>query len=637
MIIATAGHVDHGKTSLIAHLTGVDTDRTEEEKRRGLSINLGFAYLPRAVGLPIGFIDVPGHHRFINNMIAGVSGIDRGLLLVAADDGPMPQTIEHLDVLRLLGVPALTIALSKIDRATQAQREAATESVAALCRARGWEDAPVFPLSNATGEGVDALKNHLLALCDNRSHAHDGQCFRLAVDRAFHLKGSGLVVTGTVSAGAVATGETLRLEPAGREVRVRSLRVHDGEAELAVAGQRCALNLTGDVALDDVARGDWLVGSDAAAPSTRLDVSCGLLPHAPFPLKHMAPVKLHIGARRVAARLALFGTTRIGPGDELLGQLLTDEPVACARGERFLLRDDSGSELLGGGQVLDPGGTMPRRPREKHVEHVRAMQAETPAAALAARLALDEPVNVERFAGSCNLTGTATDALRPDGARAYTRDNTRWLVSETRWRAVRDALQAGVTAYHREHNQEAGLKISTLTAPLRRATPQHLLLAVLGDMIYSGAFTLRDGLVAQTDFRPRVSSQDEKAWQTIRQALDAHGRQIPLFSELLQGTRLEQSRLQKIIREKVKTGELHRVSDRRSALPVHLLQLARGLLRVVARGEAVTVINVKNEWSAGRNLTVEVLEYFDNIRFTQRRDNERVVLDAELPERLYGG
>ncbi|NND67201.1 MAG: selenocysteine-specific translation elongation factor [Halioglobus sp.] len=637
MIIATAGHVDHGKTSLIARLTGVDTDRTAEEKRRGLSINLGFAYLPREDGLPLGFIDVPGHHRFINNMICGVSGIDRGLLLVAADDGPMPQTIEHLDVLRLLGVPELTVALSKIDRASEAQREAVAGSIRDLCRERDWANSPVFPLSNVTGEGVDALQTHLLNLPDGTRGDHQQHCFRLAVDRAFHLKGSGLVVTGTVSAGSVSTGDTLRLEPGRRDVRVRTLRVHDGAAEHAIAGQRCALNLTGEVALENVNRGDWLVGSEAAPASSRIDVSCTLLPHAPFPLKHMAPVKLHVGARRMAARLALIDASRIAPGEEQLAQLLTAEPAACARDEHFLLRDDSGSVLLGGGVVVDPLGEMPRRPRLRHSERIKAMQAHTVADALAARIALDEPVDLERFAGSCNLTTTVSATLQSDLAREYTQDGKRWLVSESRWRSVREALQNGVAAYHRARPQEPGMKVSELTAPLRGASPEHLLMAVLGEMIGSGRFTLKEGRVALADFKQRVSTQDEQAWYAIKQVLNARGEHIPLFSELTDATGLDQAMLKAVIRDKLKAAQLHRVSERRNALPEHLLKLAQGILRVAERGEAITVITVKNEWSAGRNLTVEVLEYFDSIRFTQRRENERVVLDANLPQRLYSG
>lgn len=637
MIIATAGHVDHGKTSLIARLTGVDTDRTAEEKRRGLSINLGFAYLPREDRLPIGFIDVPGHHRFINNMISGVSGIDRGLLLVAADDGPMPQTIEHLDVLRLLGVPELTVALSKIDRASEEQREHVVASVLELCRERGWEDVPVFPLSNTSGEGIDALQTHLHDLREKETAEDEQACFRLAIDRAFHLKGSGLVVTGTASAGNVAVGDTLRLEPGGREVRVRSLRVHDGEAQAATVGQRCALNLAGDIALEDVSRGDWLVGLDAAPPSSCIDVSCALLPTAPFGIKHMSPVKLHVGARRVSARLALLGDARLNAGDEALCQLLTETPLACARHERFLLRDDSGSVLLGGGTVIDPQGQKPGRNKSQYLAQVRAMQTGNVAEALSARLELDEPVDTLRFAGSCNLTSAASESLATVAPRTYIQDGTSWMISENRWRNVRASLQQGIDAHHRENPKEAGLKVSSLTAPLRKTAPQHLLLAVLGDMIRGGSIILKDGLVSSAEFRPRVSSRDEKTWQKIRQVLDRRGQQIPLLSELIESTGLEETQLKKVIREKLKAGELHRVSERRSALPQHLLGLAQGLRKVAARGENITVINVKNEWSAGRNLTVEVLEYFDSIRFTQRRDNERVVLDEELPERLYSG
>ena len=306
MIIATAGHVDHGKTSLIKALTGVDTDTLAEEKARGLTINLGYAYLPSSNERVIGFVDVPGHRRFINTMISGVSGIDRALMIIAADDGPMPQTSEHLNVLSVLGVADIDIVITKIDavkpeRVVQvAQR--ARELVDARCESEG----ELFQVSSVTGDGIDALKSHLESLPPKGRDQALERGFRLSIDRRFHVSGAGLVVTGTASTGTVGVGDHLILQPKELEIRVRELRANDVMVKSAVAGQRVALCLAGKVELGDIDRGDCLVEPTLDQISQRLDVQLTLLSDTPTALKHLLPVKLYIGARRVGAKVALI-------------------------------------------------------------------------------------------------------------------------------------------------------------------------------------------------------------------------------------------------------------------------------------------------------------------------------------------
>ena len=305
MIIATAGHVDHGKTSLIKQLTGIDTDRLEEEKRRGLSINLGFAYLPLATDSQnndtrLGFIDVPGHSRFINTMISGVSGIDLGMLVVAADDGPMPQTIEHLNVLRLLGLKHFVAVVSKIDRVPATRVKEVGAQVRDLLKS---QQCDLFTVSNTTGEGISELLNYL----QNHPLQHNARnldChFRMSIDRAFSLKGIGLVVTGTVAAGKINVGDELQLLPLGKTLRVRSLRVQDKDAQSGQAGQRCALNITGNIERQQISRGDVLTTAIDAPLVHRCDARFRLLTDAPFAVKHLSPVKLHIAAKHIEARL----------------------------------------------------------------------------------------------------------------------------------------------------------------------------------------------------------------------------------------------------------------------------------------------------------------------------------------------
>ena len=288
MIIATAGHVDHGKTSLVRQLTGVETDRLAEEQRRGLSINLGYAYLPRPQGTPLGFIDVPGHQRFINTMISGISGIDMGMLVVAADDGPMPQTHEHLDVLQLLGIEQLTVVISKIDRVSPQRLQEVEVQLRGILAARPWSNVDIFPVSNLEGDGVAALQSHLLSCAEQTTARSSTGYFRLSIDRAFTARGAGLVVTGTASSGSVRVGDSLTLLPKGTELRVRSIRAHDEPVESACAGQRVALNISGKLR-SSVHRAWRLAGGPKERPH-RESTGCLFLPVARRAFRHQTPV-----------------------------------------------------------------------------------------------------------------------------------------------------------------------------------------------------------------------------------------------------------------------------------------------------------------------------------------------------------
>ena len=341
MIVATAGHIDHGKTALVRSLTGVDTDRLPEEKARGISIDLGFAYMRTPGGATIGFVDVPGHERFVRNMLAGVCGIDFVLFVVAADDGVMPQTIEHLHIMELLSVKRGIAVITKIDRVAPAQVDEVTASVRALLAPTGLAAIEVLPVSALTGAGMAPLRTALENAAGAQGReSQQGRRFRYAVDRVFSVAGSGTVVTGTVFNGAVAAGDKLRLSPAGIEVRVRGLQKDGKAASGATAGERCALNLTG-VDLSHVMRGDWVVDPGLHAPTQRLDVRLRLLDTEKHPLAHWTPVHLHLGAGDVLARVSIRRGGSIKPGESALVQLVTEKPVSALSCDRFIVRDQS--------------------------------------------------------------------------------------------------------------------------------------------------------------------------------------------------------------------------------------------------------------------------------------------------------
>lgn len=389
MIIATAGHVDHGKTSLVHAITGIDTDRLEEEKSRGLTIDLGFAYQHEDQQPTLGFVDVPGHIRFINNMLAGVSGIDHALLIVAADDGPMPQTQEHLDILDLLKVESGTIVITKVDRVSAERVSEVMELVRSLVAGTSLAGSTLFAASGTTGQGVKELKAHLLQEAGKITARTSAGNFRLSIDRRFNVKGSGLVVTGSVFAGQVKVGDELTLSPAKIPVRVRGIHAQNKKTDLGQTGDRCAINLTGsNLHRDLVHRGDWLVHPALAVPTSRFDGQIKILRRSGISIKHLTSVHVHCGASHVTGRIALLEGQQLNEGDQGLVQLITEEPLCLCHGDRFIIRDQAARFTLGGGLVLDPFAPGRGRARPARIEILKAMAIKDVADSLRSALSL---------------------------------------------------------------------------------------------------------------------------------------------------------------------------------------------------------------------------------------------------------
>ncbi|MFL6260170.1 MAG: selenocysteine-specific translation elongation factor [Thermoanaerobaculia bacterium] len=353
VIVGTAGHIDHGKTSLVLALTGIDCDRWAEEKARGITIDLGFAHLTEG-DLQLGFVDVPGHERFLHNALAGLGGIRIMLLVVAADEGVKPQTREHLAVCSLLGIPAGLVALTKTDLVSPDLLELAQLEVEELLAPTPFAGSPILPVSNTTGEGIPELKATLLDLAARNAMPEEpGRPARLPVDRAFHLKGLGVVVTGTLASGSVRPGDTLELLPRDERVRVRSIQVHGQPRERAEAGERTSLQLTG-VALEDLARGMQLGLPEAFEVTTSLLARFTLLPDAPAPVRGFIPVRLHLYASEVLGRMRPLNPEGLAPGETGPVEIRLQAPVSALRGDRFILRRPSPPATLGGGEILDP-------------------------------------------------------------------------------------------------------------------------------------------------------------------------------------------------------------------------------------------------------------------------------------------
>ncbi|MEO7336397.1 MAG: selenocysteine-specific translation elongation factor, partial [Caldimonas sp.] len=430
MIVATAGHVDHGKTSLVTALTGIDTDRLDEEKRRGMTIDLGFAHADLGDGTLVGFVDVPGHERFIRNMVAGVASVDLALLVIAADDGPMPQTIEHLAILEWLGVRACIVALTKVDRVSDARLAEVGRGIEALLAAGPFRDAAIVPVATPSGHGIDALKGALREAASGNVakpvHGH----FRLAVDRSFVVAGAGLVVAGTVVAGAARVGDALLASPRGLAVRVRAIERHGKPADRASTGQRCALNLAGlDVQRGAIERGDWIVAAHAHRPTDRIDVRLEASSTLARSLRQGASVQLHLAAATVPARLALLDRESIEPGHSALAQLVLERAIGALHGDRFVIRNAAENRTLGGGRVIDPFGPARGRSRPERRAELEELDHADAATVIAARLARSpEGFDLAHVLQARNLTAADGAALLAD-AGAILVDSTRAAVA----------------------------------------------------------------------------------------------------------------------------------------------------------------------------------------------------------------
>ena len=629
MIVATAGHIDHGKTTLVRALTGVDTDRLPEEKARGISIDLGFAYW-RTPGdqLTVGFVDVPGHERFVRNMLAGVCGIDYVSIVVAADDGVMPQTIEHLHIIELLSVRRGIAVITKTDRvAPQRVAEVAAE-MRVLLAPTALANIEILPVAATLGSGIESLRTTLAAAARTlERESQAGRGLRFAIDRVFSVAGSGTVATGTVFNGTVTVGDRLLLTPAGTEVRVRGIHKDGKAATSATAGERCGLNLSG-IELTDAARGDWVVAPALHAPTLRLDVQLRLLAAESRPLKHWTPVHLHHGARDVTGRIALRRGAEIKPGETALARLVVDHPMAAQHGDRFIVRDQSAMRTIGGGLILDPGAPRQRRKPELRAAQLNALTAAEPQAALAAlQPAMPAGVDLDWFARIFNLDESRISVLVEANQLQVLGREPRSALPRTVIEAVKTRVRETLARFHAESPQALGQEVALLRkacAPALAAATFLLLLRLLADhkqIELSGSIARIPRHVA-TD-----NPADQNMWQRVQPVLEAAGFNSMTLAELAAAAGLKEVPLRDFVHRKAKTGEVVRVTPERFYLRSTLAQFAAitaGVFRDAKDGK-FSAAQVRDRTDIGRTRAIEILECLDRLGITQRIGDLRAV------------
>ncbi len=623
MIIATAGHVDHGKTLLVRALTGIETDRLEEERDRGLTIDLGFAYIDDEFGGRLGFIDVPGHIRFISNMLSGVGAIDFALLVVAADDGPMPQTIEHLAILDQLGITRGCIALTKIDRVEPSRIREVREQLSGLLAGTGLADAPVYPVSGLTGEGVDDLKAELcITAAEIDARATNGH-FRLAIDRCFTIKGAGLVVTGSVFAGQIETGDEVYLVPQGISMRIRGIRTQDETATTARAGDRCALNLANhNLGRQDIRRGNWITSNPHHQSTRRFDVYLNVLATEARALRHWTPVHIHTAANHVTGRIAILESKNLPPGSAGLAQLLTREPINVCCGDRLILRDQSASRTIGGGRVLDPFSPTRGRDRPERIEYLQEL-SRAGAQQIPSVMLSFAPLGLATgdLAGAMNLRQEELEhileELKPERFGGT-------IISSRHLSTLEASLISSFDSWHRENPHTPGLSANQVAKFLPggcRITER-----IIERLIEAGEIQRTGNTLARPGTSTRLSGRTEGIWERVKPLLTENMTKPPVMHELAAQLSLAPREIEAALNECVQAGLLIRPVSNRYFLPEAISQL-RGLLSRAADGEDFTVKQYRDVTGIGRNLCIEILEYFDRQGVTRRLGDKRKILD----------
>ena len=627
MIVATAGHVDHGKTTLIRALTGVDTDRLPEEKARGLTIDLGYAYRPLPDGSVMGFIDVPGHERFVRNMVAGVAAIDLALLVVAADDGVMPQTREHVAVLDLLGVPRALVALTKCDRAEAAQRDAVAADVSALLAPTAMAGAPVLPVATPDGTGIPALLAALEEAAAALATTTSGG-FRLAVDRVFVLKGAGTVVTGTIHAGSVAVGDRLAVMPWGHAVRVRSIHAQDRPADMARQGERAALNLAG-IDHDAVARGDWIARPDLLRPSVRLDVALRVLASEERPLRHWTPVHVHLGAGSVPGRVAVLGEGALEPGSHGRVQIVLDRPLVAAFGDHVVLRDQSARRTIAGGRIVDPESPARGRARPERLARLEAMDRAEPAAALSALLELGgEGVEAGWFARARNLPDSDLAALLERVPHVpLGRGTARLLLAPARWAEFRAAVLTAVAEDHAAHADRLGPDATRLANVAALKTSRALINGALAALVAEGLLRRRGAVIHLPGHSVTLAPADRSLWQRIETELDREGVTPPALYPLADGLGQTPAELERFLERMAGFGLVQKIARNRWLTPARIDAFGEAARRAAegAGAEGFTAAAFRDAAGIGRNLAIDVLEFLDRSGITLRRGDLRQI------------
>ena len=607
-VVGTAGHIDHGKSTLITALTGIDPDRLAEEKRRGMTIDLGFAHMLLPSGREIGIVDVPGHARFMRNMLAGTHGLDAVLLVVAADEGVMPQTREHLEIVDLLEVHRGIVVLSKVDLVDEAWLELVTAEVRETLEATALAGAAVLPVSAVTGQGLGELIAALDGLLDGAEPRADLGRPRLPIDRVFTMSGFGTVVTGTLVDGTLSVGDELEVVPQGRLVRVRGLQRHNRSVETASPGSRVAANITG-VEKSELGRGDVLSPPQTLQSTRRIDAHVRVLASAPRSLRHGAELLLHTGTTEVGCRVIVLAGDSIEPAEGTHVQLYLERAIAARNQDRFILRVPSPPTTLAGGRFVD---VAPR----KHSRHDATVGESLDRRA--AGDGLQEELRKYPRGVTVAALLKATTAQRTDVEGLRARRIGEWLFADEAWNAIAERALSEVKAYHAAHPLRSGMVREELRSRLR--LPPNSFPAVLASLVTDGRLDEKDGVIAVPEHRVAIAASDGPAARLL-ELLGEHPFAPPSLPDAMERTGAGPE----VVRALAQRGDLVRVSEDIAFTQDAYAKVVAVVKELIATSGSVTVAQLRDRMGASRRPVLAVLEHLDAQKLTRRVGDQRVL------------
>ncbi len=628
IIVGTAGHIDHGKTALVRALTGIDTDRLEEEKRRGITIDLGFANLdlssPAGEPIRLGFVDVPGHERFVRNMLAGVGGIDLALLVIAADESVKPQTREHFDICRLLGIQRGITVLTKSDLVDEETLAVARSEVQEFVRGSFLEDAPVLTVSAKTGAGLDELRHELARIALEIQEKDAAGTFRLPIDRVFSMKGFGTVVTGTLVSGSVQKEDEVEVFPSGRRVRVRGIQVHGETANSASAGQRTALNLAG-VEVEDLARGMTLAAPGLFRPTERVDVRIHLLPGAK-PLKDRARVHLHAFTAETIAEVRLYESKQLDAGDSGFAQLRLPQPTLLFPGDRFIVRQFSPVVTIGGGTVLDVV-PEPKAVFETRLGFLHTLQSGSDAEMLSARVARRAHQGIA-FHDLVAETGWLPERLRIVAGELENSGQLRChddcLIAEPSFASACASAEQAVNAFHNRNSLAGGISRDELRSQLKTAPP--IFNGILDSLVRAGKLALKGEVISIPGRGVSLKDDESGARRQIEEAFASAALRVPSLDEVLSNLKLDRARAQKIVTLLLREKTLVKIAGDLVFHRTALDDLRKLIAGQKQKSPKIDVSRFKVLTGISRKYAIPLLEYLDREHVTRRVGNERVIL-----------